>query len=87
MNLEKWADVVYGWPLIKEVFFFSCLSTVYERRILMPQLKKLNTFWTEICVDAQDTDPFMMLLSLLQLMHQTASGYIHILHRQIFRPF
>ena len=53
----------------------------------MPQLKKLNTFWTEICVDAQDTDPFMMLLSLLQLMHQTASGYIHILHRQIFRPF
>ena len=61
-------------------FFFS---TVYEKRIPMPQLKKLNTFWTEICVDAQDTDPFMMLLSLLQLMHQTASGYVHILYRQI----
>ena len=44
----------------------------------MPQLKKLNTFWTEICVVVQDTDPFTMLLSRLQLMHQTASRKLYL---------
>ena len=50
-------------------FFFKA----YGKRIQMPLLTRSNIFWTETCAVVQDTDPFMMLLNLLQLMHQKAS--------------